>query len=67
MNNANEQTSFQLPCRNLRNKEMYYGASDEDEFASGQFWCLKTNENFGPDGEAVAKKQCCEGRACYVR
>ncbi|HXJ55768.1 MAG TPA: hypothetical protein VNU68_03805 [Verrucomicrobiae bacterium] len=56
----------QLPCRYLRSKEMYYQAPDDDEFAGGQFWCNRTMEAFGPDGEACGKKQCCANRTCYV-
>lgn len=51
----------------MRSKEMYYEAADDDEFASGIFWCVKTHENFGPDGEPVSKKHCCEGRQCFIR
>jgi len=56
-------------CRNLRSKEMYYqspGQEEEDEFSSGIYWCSKTQEAFGPDGQPVAKSRCCAGRACYV-
>ena len=56
----------QLPCRHLRCKEMYYQGSEEDEFASGAYWCMKTQEPFGPDGETCGKKQCCANRTCYV-
>jgi len=66
MNNPNESAGFEIPCRNLRSKEMYYEAAEDDEFASGIYWCTKTHESFGPDGEPVAKKRCCEGRSCYV-
>jgi len=59
---------FQLPCRYLRNKEMYYQGlgQAEDEFSSGVFWCAKTHENFGPDGELAGKAECCPGRSCYA-
>jgi len=65
---ADEQTTpqFRAPCRYLRNKEMYYGQQDDDEFASGLCWCDKTQESFGPDGAAAAKLECCAGRSCYV-
>ena len=67
MNNANEVTSLQVPCRNIRSKEMFYQAADDDEFASGIYWCNKTHEDFGPDGEPVSKKRCCETRSCFLR
>lgn len=55
------------PCRNLRSKEMYYAYGEaEDEFSSGCFWCAKTQEGFGPDGEPAGKAECCNGRQCYI-
>ena len=68
--NADEtsQTDFQTPCRHLRSKEMYYQSPDQldDEFSSGVYWCGKTQENFGPDGEPCGKSECCSGRTCCV-
>jgi len=63
-----EQNSAQLsPCRNLRSKEMYYAYGEaDDEFSSGCFWCAKTQEGFGPDGEPAGKAECCNGRQCYI-
>lgn len=55
-----------LPCRYLRCKEMYYGASEDDAAASGVYWCDRTQEPFGPDGEVCGRKQCCANRTCYV-
>lgn len=45
---------------------MYYNAPDDDAYASGVFWCGKTHESFGPDGQAADKTECCEGRSCYL-
>lgn len=47
---------------------MYYegGTQQADEFASGVFWCTKTHEGFGPDGQPVGKAHCCTGRPCFV-
>jgi hypothetical protein len=61
-------TKLQIFCRNLRSKEMYHQPHDqaEDEFSSGLYWCGKTCENFGPDGQSVGKSECCTGRSCYV-
>jgi hypothetical protein len=55
-----------LPCRYLRCKEMFYQAPDDDAFAGGAYWCGRTQEPFGPDGETCGKKQCCAQRTCYV-
>jgi hypothetical protein len=57
-----------LPCRNLRSKEMYYQpyGQEDDEFSSGVYWCLRTQELFGPDGQPADRKQCCASRSCHV-
>jgi len=62
-----EEKDLQLPCRNLRSKEMYYAYGEpDDEYSSGVFWCAKTQEGFGPDGQPVSKLECCNGRSCYI-
>src|SRR5437764_4656561 len=57
-----------VPCRHLRSKEMYYQdyGQQEDEFSSGIFWCGKTHECLGPDGENCGKGECKAGRSCYA-
>ena len=60
--------NLKIPCRHLRSKEMYYqeyGAAD-DEFSSGVYWCGKTQENFGPDGEPCSRGNCSAERTCYL-
>lgn len=68
MENEEGFPAFQAPCRHLRSKEMFYesGGQEDDPFSSGLFWCTKTHENFGPDGQAVGKTHCCRGRSCYI-
>ena len=59
---------FKVPCRHLRSKEMYYqdfGAAD-DQYASGIFWCGRTQESFGPDGHSCGKEECGGQRSCYL-
>ena len=59
---------FKVPCRHLRSKEMYYqdfGAPD-DQYASGIFWCGRTQESFGPDGHSCGKVECGGQRSCYL-
>ena len=67
-NTSPESTSTQLqhPCRYLRCKEMFHSSPDDDAFASGNYWCSHTQDVFGPDGAGCGKKECCEGRACYI-
>ena len=62
---AQVETSVPIPCRHLRCKEMYYQAPTDDEFASGIYWCGKTQENSGPDGQPCSKCECGPERACY--
>ena len=62
-------TQLLVPCKFLRSKEMFYeqpGDQPNEAFASGVYWCAKTHEAFGPDGEAAEKSECQGGRACYV-
>jgi hypothetical protein len=64
--NSSEATSgAAIPCRHLRCKEMYYEGSTDDEFSSGIYWCVKTQENMGPDGQSCSKCECGPERACY--
>jgi hypothetical protein len=61
-------TKLQILCRNLRSKEMYHQSpgQTEGEFSSGLYWCSRTCETFGPDGQTAGKSECCTGRSCYV-
>ena len=67
---------LQVACMNLRHKLMY---CDERQARAGQvddssdtrvFYCVKTQESLGPDGEVVGVKECQGGngaaRSCYV-
>ncbi len=60
----------QLPCKYLRHKAMFYeepGQDEREDSASRVYWCARTQEAFGPDGEAAERVDCCPGRSCYVR
>ena len=67
MENLETSARFEFPCRNLRCKEMFQQSPEDDAFAGGVYWCGQTQEAFGPDGKPAAKRECCEGRACYLR
>jgi hypothetical protein len=47
---------------------MYYQpyGQDDDAFSSGNYWCGRTHEAFGPDNQPVSKAGCCPGRSCYA-
>jgi hypothetical protein len=66
--NAASPTELRPPCQNLRSKEMYYQSpgEEEDAYSSGAYWCVQTQEAFGPDGQPTGRRVCCHGRNCYV-
>ena len=69
MKEPNEAPKAQIPCKHLRTNNMYYSDPIEDEDNQSEdsiFWCLKTHEGFGPDGEPALKTECCAGRSCHV-
>jgi len=67
MNSPTPSSRFLQTCPKLRSKEMYHDAPGQEDaaFASGLYWCMKTHETFGPDGQPADKEHCCEGRACF--
>jgi hypothetical protein len=67
MSNSDSAAEIQIPCRCLRSKEMYHQAlgQEDDQCSSGLFWCTRTHETFGPDGQPVSKHECCTGRGCF--
>ena len=68
MNNEDNAFNICIPCRLLRNKEMYHQdqVQEDDQFSSGLYWCGKTQESLGPDGQPVGKIECCAGRSCHI-
>jgi hypothetical protein len=47
---------------------MFYeqpGTDSDDLVASDTFWCARTQEAFGPDGDTAGKSECQSGRSCY--
>lgn len=56
------------PCGDLRSKGMYINAGlpeDQAVTGDGHFWCLRTMESYGPDGEGIGRRECGPGRDCY--
>ncbi|MBT5707038.1 MAG: hypothetical protein HOI66_12030 [Verrucomicrobia bacterium] len=68
MSDSTEDIEFVIPCKYLRTNKMFHGAPDEevDESEAGMFWCEKTRETFGPDGDCVGKSDCRSNRKCYL-
>jgi hypothetical protein len=60
---------FQIACRHIRSKEMYHQPAGQEDgpCSSGLFWCTRTHENFGPDGQPVSKHECSGNRPCFAR
>lgn len=55
-------------CSNLRWKGMYIEAEWDPTVPHGNdrlFWCTRTQNCLGPDGQAVDDYECHEGRKCY--
>ena len=54
-------------CKHLRSKEMFYQSetAEDQDFASGLFWCTHSQNCLGPDGRAAGDEECLPGRSCY--
>lgn len=73
MSQAEENTiRLRVTCLNLRHKLMYiderHGVPGMVDSSSGTraYWCTKSQNALGPDGEAVHPDCCTGGRACYL-
>ena len=40
-------------------------AGEDDDLASGLFWCMHSQTCLGPDGGAAGDEECLPGRLCY--
>lgn len=62
---------LKVACTNLRHKMMYLDERQrqvglvDDSSDTRVFWCVRTQESLGPDGEAVSAKRCSPNRGCY--
>ena len=73
MNRSSDRTvRLHVTCLNLRHKLMYI---DEQHGVPGMvdtrsdtrvYWCTKSQNALGPDGDAVHPDSCSGGRHCYV-
>ncbi len=54
-------------CKHLRSKEMFYESEtiEDEDRASGLFWCMHSQTCLGPDGGAAGDEECLPGRLCY--
>ena len=57
-------------CRFLNNKAYFFAPVENDPEVeprplSTPFWCLKTHEPIGPDGDEASDDRCGPHRDCY--
>jgi hypothetical protein len=58
-------------CLHLRHKMMYVDAREQtpglvdDRSDTRIYFCVKSQESLGPDGESVSPKQCTNSRNCF--
>ena len=56
-------------CRHLRSKDLYlnrtFPPSGLEESEGTPCWCMKTQQNLGPDGDLVDRTACMPDRTCY--
>ena len=56
------------PCKHLRSKEMFYDVGSDpqdDDGASGIFWCTHSENCLGPDGRPADDEDCSSHRECF--
>jgi len=64
---------LKVACQRLRHKMMYVDARQQqfgmvdDGSDTRVFWCSKTQDALGPDGDAVSPTDCQPGRNCYCK
>ena len=64
---------LQVACANLRHKMMYIDDRQrqvgmvDDSSDTRVFWCIRTQESLGPDGENVNARRCTPERGCYCK
>lgn len=62
---------LKVACLNLRHKMMYVDERQrtpglvDDSSDTRVFFCVKTQDALGPDGEPVSPPDCAPSRACY--
>ena len=62
---------LQVSCLHIRHKLMYCDARQstpgmvDDSSDTRVFFCVKTQEALGPDGESVSPTKCTHARNCY--
>ena len=71
--NDTQPVKLQIACHSLRHKMMYVDERQQsvglvdDSSDTRVFWCSKTQDALGPDGESVDAQMCSPTRSCYCK
>jgi hypothetical protein len=66
-----ETVQLQVSCRHIRHKMMYVDERHavpgmvDDSSDTRVFFCIRSQDALGPDGEPVSPDDCRPGRGCY--
>ncbi len=69
--NTEKDLKLKIACLNIRHKLMYVDDRHatvglvDDSSDTRVFFCVKTQESLGPDGQAVSPTDCKNSRSCY--
>ncbi len=64
---------LRIACMSLRHKMMYVDerhatrGTVDDSSDTRIYWCTKTQDSLGPDGQPVSPDDCAGSRGCYCR
>jgi hypothetical protein len=64
---------LRVACMSLRHKMMYVDERHaprgmvDDSSDTRIYWCTKTQDALGPDGQPVSPSDCAQSRQCYCR
>ena len=71
MMNDERPVELKVCCQSIRHKLMYVDERHatpgmiDDSSSTRIFFCVKTQESLGPDGEPVSPTDCAATRSCY--
>jgi len=66
-----DRIELRVTCMNMRHKMMYVDERHaqrglvDDSSDTRVFWCARTQEALGPDGQATHPEDCHPGRSCH--
>ena len=69
--NTEKDLNLKTACQSIRHKLMYVDDRHatpgmvDDSSDTRIFFCVKTQDSLGPDGEAVSQTDCKKNRSCF--